>query len=52
MTRGQEAAAGGGEVISEAEPDAAALSFGNISGHPQELNHPLSPLSFSLLLTV
>lgn len=43
MPCGQEAAAGG-EVISEAEPDAAELCFGNISGH-QILNH----FSFSLL---
>lgn len=48
MPRGQEAAAGGEEVISEAEPDAAELCFGKIPGH-QILNHSLCPLSFSLL---
>lgn len=43
-----EAAAGGKEVILEAEPDTAELCFGNISGL-QILNHSLSPLSSCLL---
>ena len=38
----------GGSDFLEAEPDAAELCFGNISGH-QTLNHSLSPLSVSPL---
>lgn len=55
MPFGQEAAAGGEEVILAAEPDAAELRFGNISGH-QVLNHSFSlftlfsPLYNSLII--
>lgn len=48
MPCGQKAAAGGEEVILEAEPDAAELRFGNMSDH-KILNHSFSALSFSLL---